>query len=333
MGNNIIAIPPYYEATSFAEIVAGLKIANTKIGNKFRFIEVTPGPLKNQVGGDLLDDEQYIIGQWNLISALLQEQEVDSILFIDFFNPGMSLLRYAHEQRGVKIKYGALLHGGSFYDGDLYSFSWSASVEHAWAELFDIVYVPSDFARIAMSKELQAKTRVFPWGMDAVKFLKKDLDKKWDVVFPHRLQSDKGVEDFITIVGECDGVSFVVPVPNEDSGANKFLNSLRVFPNIDFAFGQADEQHLSTLQQSRIVLSCAKQELFGYSVQKAVLGGCLPVLPNRLCYPEQFDQEYLYVSIGEAVEKISFFLSSSMKPPVVETHTFVDLLRDFLKSS
>jgi glycosyltransferase involved in cell wall biosynthesis len=52
-------------------------------------------------------------------------------------------------------------------------------------------------------------------------------------------------------------------------------------------FGFADEaQYVALLRQSNVVVSTAIHEFFGIAIVEAVYGGCFPLLPHRLTYPE-----------------------------------------------
>lgn len=63
-----------------------------------------------------------------------------------------------------------------------------------------------------------------------------------------------------------------------------------------------------------IVISTAKQENFGISVIEAIRYGCIPLLPDRLSYPEiipkAFHDDFLYQDHNELVEKLCFFISN-----------------------
>ncbi len=55
---------------------------------------------------------------------------------------------------------------------------------------------------------------------------------------------------------------------------------------------------MELLARGTLVVSTARHEFFGLAVIEAVRAGCRPVLPNRLVYPELFDDEYLYEEGG-----------------------------------
>ena len=54
-----------------------------------------------------------------------------------------------------------------------------------------------------------------------------------------------------------------------------------------------------------MILSTALHEFQGISVLEAVQLGCIPVLPNRLVYPEMFGLDYLYESAPQEHKKES----------------------------
>ncbi len=57
--------------------------------------------------------------------------------------------------------------------------------------------------------------------------------------------------------------------------------------------------YLKWLERSDLVVSTALHEFQGLAVQEAVMRGCLPVLPDRLAYPDFFDDSCLYDSHPE----------------------------------
>ena len=67
------------------------------------------------------------------------------------------------------------------------------------------------------------------------------------------------------------------------------------------------------LARGSIVVSTAKQENFGMSIVEAIRFGCIPVLPNRLAYPEIipkiFHNDFLYTDHADCIEKLAGIIS------------------------
>ncbi|CAJ1962010.1 unnamed protein product [Cylindrotheca closterium] len=73
---------------------------------------------------------------------------------------------------------------------------------------------------------------------------------------------------------------------------------------------QDRKEYAKWLQKAHIVVSTAKHETFGISIVESVFSGALPLLPNRLSYPEifppeTFEQDHLYSNTRkDGVEKL-----------------------------
>lgn len=329
---NIIIIPPCYKGTSFQDIADSFKTAVKNNRLPIEFWEAAK-PLENNLKGELLDDKRYIAGQQHLIKNLIDFGFVSKILFLDFFNPGFDLVRYFHEQQGYKCKYGALLHGGSFLKNDLYSWSWLKNFEFGWFNAYDRVYTPSHFLADSVPHIFKKKIKVFPWGLDFFEVPQNNNDKNIDVIFPHRLDRDKGIDDFLKIVNRMPSIGFFITTPQKENvlKSNVYFKKLSKYKNITFLFNQSAGEHKITLRKSKIVLSCARQENFGYAVMKAVLCGSIPVLPDRLCYPEFFDNRFLYNNIDGAVNLINFYLNNKSANDIKQTDKKVLKLRKEIK--
>lgn len=309
MNKYYVAVPPYYQGTSFLEIVEGIKSAAKKSNKNIKFIGNLK-PLANNFNTELLDDSRYIDGQIYLLKIIKELKNPQKILFIDFFNPGLDLIHYHHEQLGINCKYGSLLHGGTFFEKDLYSFSWLKGFEFAWADTYDTIYAPSYFSKKSLPKNISKKIKVYPWGMDNFKPI--DQCKKIDVIFPHRINSDKGIDDLIYIVKKLPNINFTITIPQNINvfKKNKYYQLIATQKNIKILDNNINKKHSKTIGQSKILLSCSKQENFGYSVMKGIISNCIPVLPNSLCYPEFFNKKYLYSSKNECAEKIKYYLKN-----------------------
>lgn len=338
MDQNFIVVPPFYSGTSFEEIYNALKVAVSKTNLPIKFIGYIKPIKNNLVPKDFLDDDSYVYGQVEILRKLTKQPNISKLLFLDFFNPGLDLIRYLFELRKIIPKLGSILYGGTFLSDDLYSWSWLKNYEAAWFETYDVVYVSSEFLYQSSPILYQRKLKVFPLGMDAFTPTKPTHKiKKYDVVFPHRLDDDKGISDFMHIVSNMPNTTFVVTSPKRKQmlEQNKYYKQIEKISNITVKYEQNSSAHKKILSESKIVLSCAKQENFGYSVMKAVISGCIPVLPNKLCYPEFFSDEFLYSDINQAIKLIHKYLEQDFNENLkkitnsIKEYSFMPLLKDF----
>lgn len=87
----------------------------------------------------------------------------------------------------------------------------------------------------------------------------------------------RGVDFDLALLGECPGW-----MPQEFIDTQNRLNE-RI---IQFGYVESRKDYVSFLESGSIVVSTAKQENFGIAVVEAMRCGCLPLLPDRLSYPE-----------------------------------------------
>jgi len=336
---NVIIVPPFYDGTSFSEIYQSLRHTVDKHKLPLSFIGQSKPSLP--VDNGLFDNADTVKILHKTLGELLSNNSIKRALFIDYFFPGLDMLRYMEEINGTKILKASLLHGGTFVPGDLYYWPWLKKAESLWSFIFDRIYAPSEYLKRLVPDDWRDKVGVFPWGMDHIRWPEKALENcvaQAQVVFPHRLNSDKGIAEFYTIAEQLPNVPFIVTTPQSDIAKAKY--KVLDLPNVKLIAGQSDEQHLRTLKSSKVVLSCAYQENFGYSIMKSTYLGCLPVLPRRAVYPEFFPETCLYNSTTEAVGLIQSFLNIENASSDIswramrkktQTLSFLSLLTDFLE--
>lgn len=151
------------------------------------------------------------------------------------------------------------------------------------------------------------------------------------IVWNHRWEHDKKPEEFFETLYELDrqNINFRLIVmgqsfqrqPEIFAAARKKL----AHRTDHFGFVRSRREYIEKLCQSDIVLSTAGHEFYGISVLEAVRAGCLPLLPNRLSYPELFPAEYLY-NDGELFERLKSLLEEknrlNSKPEIDLTEKF-----------
>lgn len=115
-----------------------------------------------------------------------------------------------------------------------------------------------------------------------------------------RFEHDKGGDGLLRILGrlEHSALDYELSVTGQ-----QFRQSPPVFAEIEAGFGQrlvqfgyveSREDYGSLLAGADIVLSTSLHEFQGLAVQEAVASGCLPVVPDRLVYPELYPAQFIY---------------------------------------
>jgi len=159
---------------------------------------------------------------------------------------------------------------------------------------------------------VREKSVVLPVPLDACWFAGEGAvapDKSpFTIVWNHRWEYDKGPERLFAALMKLQqaGVDFRVHVIGQ-----QFRDQPPVFAGMRAQLGNsigawgrvepdADYRHL--LCESHVVLSTSLHEFQGLAVQEATACGCVPLVPDRLAYPEYFDRDYRYPSYAEDPE-------------------------------
>jgi len=155
-----------------------------------------------------------------------------------------------------------------------------------------------DFKNIDTINFINKKSSVLPIGCELNKYqsdYKKNITPV--ILWNHRWEYDKNPELFFNTLFELDdsNIDFKLIVVGE---------SYREYPNIfDIAkdrlshkiihFGYCDNynEYVKYLKIANILPVTSNQDFFGISIVEAISYGVYPILPNRLSYPELFDNK------------------------------------------
>ena len=142
--------------------------------------------------------------------------------------------------------------------------------------------------------------------------------KKPLIIWNHRWEPDKNPEfffDVLTVIQKKNiPFSLALLGENPDVIPDVFMRAKDQFKDqlVTCGYAESRDAYLSWLKKGAIVFSCAVQENFGISVVEAVRYGCVPLLPNRLSYPEIIPEdchsEVLYRTERDLIEKLENML-------------------------
>ena len=221
-----------------------------------------------------------------------------TVFFHDLWFPGIETLGYIRDLSGVDIKVAGYFHAGAYDITDLLGMTpriqdWGRRLERIWCNhLIDQIYVGSAYHAKKLwdlgVDEEKVKVAGLPMATGRPPDRPSWESRTFDVVFPHRLTDDKGMEDF-------NYIRHALSVQGHD-----------VTVTHDEGFSKADYIH--RLADTKVIFSTANHENFGIGTMEAVMQGCHPVLPNRCVYPELYPADWLYDTPDEAVKLIETLL-------------------------
>lgn len=119
------------------------------------------------------------------------------------------------------------------------------------------------------------------------------------IIWNHRWEYDKNPETFFDALIElaAGGTAFELAVmgPVFRKRPPVFERARRALAPHIVCFGhQSRAAYLEQLERGGIVVSTAHHEFQGLAVMEAVQRGCVPLVPERLCYPEFYADGYRY---------------------------------------
>ena len=139
------------------------------------------------------------------------------------------------------------------------------------------------------------------------------------IIWNHRWEFDKSPDQFFEALDAtlANGAAFRLALLGENFQAvpKAFERARERYGEriVQYGYVQSRKEYIQWLQQGAIVISTARQENFGMAVVEAIRFGCIPLLPNRLAYPEiippQFHSAVLYEDIGDLVQKLTRLLT------------------------
>ena len=209
-----------------------------------------------------------------------------------------------------------------------------------YEELKILLKKSPDKIMVTCIKELEEKTTTIPVGIESEEFAKVEKIPN-TLVWNHRWEYDKNPKDFFDACSALDnkGVDFqLIVMGRQFNNRNElFSQAYDGLKHRVLCWGECSpEDYHKWLAKGHYVISTSIHEFQGMAVLEAALKGCVPIVPDRLSYPEIFSKQYRY---GNTQEELIAFLEKelsahSLAPTDVAsfewsnlTHLYEDLFR------
>jgi hypothetical protein len=223
-------------------------------------------------------------------------------LYTDAWNPTVIQLKYMSELLGIPIEIHGLHHAGSWDSQDFLGRligdkPWIRTAEKSMINCFDTNWFATTFHLDMFIKELfgasgktvydyaqdrgeligTKKVDITGWPMEYLFETLKPytaLQKKKQIVFPHRLAPEKQLDIFKDLAASLPEYEWIVCQEKQ----------------------LTKHEYHTMLGESQIVFSANLQETFGISVIEGLICGAIPMVPDRLSYTEMYDTLFKYRS-------------------------------------
>lgn len=292
-----IPIEPY-ETRYTADWIEQFENEFDKMGIEYKTIlgntdstTVTEGGVLDACGTHLFKFTQLYTLIRYIKSGIIKNDDV--VFFADLWFPGLESLFYIRNMLNVRFKICGIFHAGTY---DIHDFTyrngmrqWGKYLEASWFSEIDKIFVATKFHKRLLLKNSLVIPRLadkiyvtgLPFYADKLRTLY--LKEKEDIiVFPHRLDEEKHPELFDLFIDKLqqDRFNFLAIKTIEETNNR--------------------EEYFNLLGKSKIMLSFADQETFGYSTLECMALDNIVIVPNKLSYMETVPREFRYDSLEDA---------------------------------
>lgn len=282
--------------------------------NKAPFKTILGTPTTTEIkDGSVLDacgTHIYKFSQLLQIIKMIERGKVkdgDVFFFNDLWFPGIESLFYIRNITEIDFKIVGILHAGTYDPADFTSRTgmrpWGKHIELGWLTGVDKIFLATEYHKELLlqgaetSEEHKAeicnKIKVTGIPFYANDFIPA-TEKENIVVFPHRPDEEKHPELF-------DEFS-----KYEEVKDYRFIKTMETTKDRD--------EYFDLLAKSKIMLSFADQETFGYSTMEAMALGNVVIVPNKLSYVETVPAEFRYDTLEEARILLNKAVKGQLKP-------------------
>jgi len=175
-----------------------------------------------------------------------------------------------------------------------------------------------------LKQQIQAKSRVLYFPVKLPKYhLKETSEKPLHILWPHRWEHDKNPQDFFEVLFKLklENLDFRLSILGETfDDVPEIFNRAKIELQqeiLHFGWLESKEQYFKVLQDAHVVISTAHHEFFGVAMLEAAAAGCLPLVPDRLVYPEIYPENCIYRTNQQLYKKLK---SYCLKPYLAQHH-------------
>lgn len=255
---------------------------------------------------DVIGTNEYKAQQLQQLCLDIREGRIcagDTIMFHDLWFPGIEMLFYIRDALSLKLNICGIIHAGTYDPHDYLTqrgmTRWAKRMERAWLNEVDLIFVSTQrHAELLLQTRIRSSRDIAVTGLPMMSrdFPEPPLSvsaKENLVVFPHRITPEKQPHLFEEL--------------RRDFGGEGLFDWLFVCSK-DVPENKSKMEYYKWLGRGKVAVSFALQETWGIGMQEAAYMGCVPLVPDRLVYPDIYPPDLLYNGYADLCHKLQWVM-------------------------
>jgi len=224
-------------------------------------------------------------------------------------------------------------------DACIFNSAWN--LERFIAEIPGFIGEFPDHHPAGLAEQVAEKSQVIAPPFDPAAFDATPVTRsvRMRIVWPHRWEHDKNPEEFFAaVMGLADeGLDFEVAVAGQSFRETEGLMR-QAAGTLGDRLVHCDQpasraEYAALLSSADVAVSTANNEFFGLAMVEACYAGCMPLVPDRLAYPELYGPEFRYRDADDLTARLRAFAMKRPAPgqarTIAERFTFDRLVGEY----
>lgn len=258
----------------------------------------------------------------NVFTSLLRKELFDALVVL-YFHENQLTYPWSPNDQDVNLKrdrHYAYINYTSALSADYVLFNSSYHQQSFVGALEKFLKEFPDFKNLTSIPKINAKSQVLPLGLDLSKFdpFKREHSNPEPIIlWNHRWEYDKNPESFFNTLFEVKKRKLpfkLIVLGKSYSDTPEIFNLAKeklADEIIHWGYAKTHAEYARLLCRADYLPVSSYQDFFGISVVEAIYCGAIPLLPNRLAYPEHLnDPSLFYNSENEFLEKLADWITN-----------------------
>lgn len=295
---------------------------------------------------DTLSSTKWKLWQLEAIRKAFDEGKVkpnDVFFFDDIYFPGIETVRFISDLLKIPISITGCLHGGSWIEGDYVRKlgDWPMNFESLMFVVCDKILLATDYHGQRIFRVLERGSYCdigkklfvtgYPVQYDDIRALAivPTNERENIIVYAQRIDEQKRTNEVLKSIEELwhlrqDFVFIMTSSTTSEISADDTmrirLNNLKekMGGQLVFAEGLTREQYFKLLCKSKVFISLAEGETFGYALVESLAAGVSPVVCEGVTHNEILLDDYRFITLS--IDQVPYLLSKRLDEPIDMHH-------------